>query len=182
MNRKILIIVFILGLSTAAQAGKGHNHDKQERSNHDHEKEDANLDHGKEEKKNVHHDHDEGENEGEKNVGPNKGVTSFDEEKGITLSEEARKKFSIETEMITGTGPWNLPESVLLLTGEEKNIYRYRDNAFKRIDVEIVKKAGGQIVLRSPELRNGDSIVVKGVGFIRTAEVDATSGESGHHH
>lgn len=192
MKKIFLLIVFIFGLSSAVQAGKGHNHeevskakkshdhdhdDEKEHSNHGHEKEDSNHDHRKEEKKHTGH-----EEEGTKNVGPNKGVTSFDEEKGFTLSEEARKKFSIETKLVNGNGPWNLPDSALLLSGKEKNIYRLRDGVFKRIDLKVLEKTGDQLLLESTELRSGDYVVIKGVGFIRTAEVDATSGESGHHH
>ncbi len=201
MKNIFLIIVFIFGLSAAVEARKAstkktkdsHDHgEEKEHSNHNHGKEEDNHDHGKnanhdndEEKKSGHDhgkNHEHEEEEGGKNVGPNKGVTSMDKEKGFTLSEEARKKFSIETEMITGDGPWKLPESALLLTGEEKNIYRYRNETFKRIEIQILEKNGSQFYLNSSELKSGDSVVVNGVGFIRTAELDATSGESGHHH
>ena len=203
MKNIFLIIVFIFGLNAAVGAGKAstkktkdsHDHDhgdEKEHSNHNHGKEEDNHDHGKnanhehdEEKKSGHDhgkNHEDEKEEGGKNVGPNKGVTSMDEENGFTLSEEARKNFSIETEMITGDGPWKLSESALLITGEEKNIYRYRNGTFKRIDIQIFEKNGSKVYLNSPELKSGDSVAVKGVGFIRTAELDVTSGDSGHHH
>jgi hypothetical protein len=181
-NILLIINILILGLGSVAKGTEDHDHKEKEIKNeHDHKDGDKH----KEEKKSGHDHgkkHEDEENEGGKNVGPNKGVTSIDEENGFTLSDEARKKFSIETEMVTGSGPWNFPESALLLTGEEKNIYRFRNGYFKRIDIQIFEKNGSQVYLNSPELKNGDSVVVKGVGFIRTAELDVTSGESGHHH
>lgn len=187
-----LVVLSVLVLAYAAPAwadDDDHKHDKkpsapqteaskQHKDNQDH-------DHGKEQHKEDaghEHGHDEEEESGEKNVGPNKGVTSFDEDKGFTLSEEAKKTFALQTQMLKGQGPWTLPTSAILLTGEETNIYRVRDDAFKRIDVEVVKKAQGQVQIQSRELRNGDAVVTQGVGFIRIAEADVTSGESGHHH
>ncbi len=186
-NILLTINILILGLGSVAKGTENHDHKEKEIKNskdsqdHDHKDDDK---HNEEKKSGLDHgkNHKDEEKEDGKNVGPNKGVTSMDEENGFTLSEEARKKFSIETEMITGDSPWKLPESALLITGEEKNIYRYRNGSFKRIDIQIFEKNGSQVYLNSPELKSGDSVVVNGVGFIRTAELDVTSGESGHHH
>jgi hypothetical protein len=173
---KKLIVIGILGLSTIAKGVEDHHHEK-EHPGHNHEKNEK--EHS--DKEHSHHEHGEKE-EGKKNVGKNKGVTSFDEDMGFTLSKEAIKNFSVKTEVMDGNGPWVVPVEALLLTGKEKNIYRYRKGTFKRIDIEVVGKLAGNILFKSLEIKKGDSIVVQGVGFIRTAEVDVTNGESGHHH
>jgi hypothetical protein len=164
---------------------------KQNEKAHVHEHNGAEKQNPPKESEKDHHDeaeqdHDHGEEQhkegGEKNVGPDKGVTSFDEEKGFTLSQEAKKTFALQTQLLKGAGPWTLPTSALLLTGEEINIYRVRDSAFKKINVKIIKKTQGQVQIKSTKLSNGDAVVTQGVGFIRIAEADVTSGESGHHH
>lgn len=199
MKNLFLIGLFVLGFSTMVKAAgdndhSGHDHEKKGKphsdkeakghSDHDHKKEEKpHSDHDHEKEAKGHSDHgNEEKKEGEKNVGPKKGVTSFDEVKGFTLSNEAIKNFSIKTEALEGNGPWVIPATALLLTGEEKNIYRLRDGYFKRIDIEVVEKVASKILFKSLEVKSGDSLVVQGVDFIRTAEVDATSGESGHSH
>jgi hypothetical protein len=81
-----------------------------------------------------------------------------------------------------GSGPWTIPTSALLITGEDKSVYRVRNETFKRIDVTVLSKNKTESVVQSNELNAGDSLVIKGVGDIRVAEVDVTSGESGHSH
>lgn len=159
-----------------------HDHNGDEKSHHNELDEGEHKAEKHEHKEGAKHEHEEAGEEGPKNVGPNKGITSYDEEKGFTLSEEAKKNFSLETQVLRGLGPWRVPASALLLTGEEKNVYRLRDGAFKRIDIKVGKNEAGQVAVNSEDLRNGDSVIIRGVGFIRIAEVDVVSGESGHHH
>lgn len=141
-------------------------------SGHDHKKEGASKEHGD----------SHGEEAEAKNVGPEKGITSFDEEAGFKMSAEALKTFSVEKISLKGSGPWTVPTSALLITNEDKSVYRFRDETFKRIDVTVLKKDKSEAVIQSNGLGEGDSLVTKGVGDIRVAEVDVTSGESGHSH
>lgn len=162
---------------------KSHKHDEGEKKHdeseehgkedsHGHEKKDGEAAHGHEE---------EGEVEA-KNVGPEKGITSFDEDAGFKMSAEALKTFSVEKIKISGDGPWTVPASALLITGEVKSVYRVRDDTFKRIEVTVLTRSKTEVVVRAGEISSGDNIVTKGVGDIRVAEVDVTSGESGHSH
>lgn len=132
--------------------------------------------------KNLDEKKDSNAEENSQNIGPDKGVSSFDKEKGFTLSEEAKKNFSIQVKVLEGSGPWSVPDSALLFSGNEKNIYRVRDGFFKRIDITIVKKDKKTLTIKSNEIKVGDAIVIQGVGFIRIAEVDVTSDDSGHGH
>lgn len=148
---------------------KGHNDGE---SGHDHKKEGANSGHGD----------SHGEEAEAKNVGPEKGITSFDEDAGFKMSTEALKTFSVEKISLNGAGPWTVPSASLLITNEDKSVYRVRNEIFKRIDVTVLSKNKTQAVIQSDELTAGDGLVTKGVGDIRVAEVDVTSGESGHSH
>lgn len=139
---------------------------------HDHKKEGANSGHGD----------SHGEEAEAKNVGPEKGITSFDEDTGFKMSAEALKTFSVEKIALNGAGPWTVPSASLLITNEDKSVYRVRNETFKRIDVTVLSKNKTQAVIQSDELAAGDGLVTKGVGDIRVAEVDVTSGESGHSH
>ena len=158
---------------------EGEKHDEEDEGHkdgepgHDHKKEGAN---------NSGHGDFHGEEAEAKNVGPEKGITSFDEDTGFKMSAEALKTFSVEKIALNGTGPWTVPSSSLLITNEDKSVYRVRNEIFKRIDIIVVSKNNSQAVIRSEELHAGDSLVTKGVGDIRVAEVDVTSGENGHSH
>lgn len=186
---KIFFLLFSflsLGLSTVANSNGDHDKKTRQKATEKagHIEKDSHKDHDDhDESEKSRHASDKNEEDENKNVGPNKGVTSFDEEKGFSLSEEAKKTFSIQTQKLNGPGPWSLPQSALLFMGEEKNVYRLRDGFFKRVDIESIKKdKDNKITVKSESLKIGDSVVVQGVGFIRIAEVDATSVESGHGH
>ncbi len=169
-----------------------------ESEDHDHE-EKGHEDHGSE-KKGAHahsatdeHGHDEhgegehGEGEHEEeaapNVGPDKGILEASADLGIKLSPEALRNFEIQTVKLSGNGPWIIPASARLLSGEEVNLYRERSGAFKRIDFKLIRKNSEQITITSSELKIGDGIVTIGIGFLRIAELAAFGGApEGHSH
>ncbi|MNL80824.1 hypothetical protein D3C87_2077680 [compost metagenome] len=76
-----------------------------------------------------------------------------------------------------------MPESAILHSGEEVNVYRLRDDFFKRIDFNKKSQSGGKISLESKDLKSGDQIVTRGLGFLRIAELSAFGGTpEGHSH
>ncbi|MCC7460247.1 MAG: hypothetical protein IT286_02990 [Proteobacteria bacterium] len=138
--------------------------------------------HQHEEKASTENHEGHEEEEAKPNVGPDKGILKFDEHDGFELSPEALKSFNIQTQLLKDATSWELPVSCLLLTGNEKNVYRLRNHAFLRIDISILKKTDKTVRIISSDLKTGDAVVVQGVGFLRIVEVDATSGETGHSH
>ena len=130
------------------------------------------------------HDHGEGEEEeGGSSVGPEKGITEFSERNGFKLSAEALKNFDLKYLKLNGDGPWALPKAALVHSGEETNLFRKRNGFFKRIDFQTTKNAGNQLTVDSDDLREGDEVVVVGLGFLRIAELAATGGVAhGHSH
>ena len=178
-----LLMAFFLAFAGSPLA---ENHEAKTTKSHD------SHGHDEEAESHAHEDHDEhgeegghaehGEEEAPKNVGPNKGITSYDEKKGFVLSAEATKNFRIESLRIDGSGPWSVPPRTLVITGEEKSVYRFRDGFLKRIRIEVQKKTKESISIVTSQLKSGDAVIVSGAGFLRIAEVDLTSGESGHHH
>lgn len=169
-TRTTILLVFLIPTSFAF-ADDEHHHDEAEKG-HASAKADSHDDH-----KDDHEEEAAGAN-----VGPDKGITSYDEHSGFTLSKEATKNFEIQTARLGGASPWPLPRTGLVVTGEDKSVFRMRKERFLRVDVEVLKKDKSQVTLRSKDLAPGDEVVVKGAGFLRVAEIDATSGESGHHH
>ena len=130
------------------------------------------------------HDHKEGEEEeAGGSVGPDKGITEFSERNGFKLSPEALKNFDLKFIKLNGDGPWNLPKSALVHSGEETNLFRKRNDFFKRIDFETIKNSGTQLTIDSDDLREGDEVIIIGLGFLRIAELAATGGVAhGHSH
>ncbi len=127
-----------------------------------------------------HDDHEE--EEAPKNVGPNKGIVSFDEREGFVLSKEATKNFKIEYATHQSASPWSLPKTALVMTRDDVSVFRSRKGKLLRVDVKVVTRTQTHAQITSKDLSAGDQVVIQGAGFLRVAELDATSGESGHHH
>lgn len=148
--------------------------------------EDVHLDeeeHGKEGHENEHGHEEEKHEEENSKIGNGKGIISASEDNGFELSQEAVKNFSFTTIKLSGDFPWKLPDSALLLSQDEINIYRIREKIIKRVDLEVIKKTEGSIWIKSFDLKNGDSVIISNVGFIRIAELTAFGGaEEGHSH
>lgn len=117
------------------------------------------------------------------NIGPDKGITEFSERHGFKLSPEALKNFDLKFFKLNDEGPWDIPKSALIHSGEETNLFRKRNNFFKRIDFKTIQKSGPRLTIDSDDLREEDEIVITGLGFLRIAELAATGGVShGHSH
>ncbi len=127
-------------------------------------------------------DGEHGEEQQGKRIGPDKGITSYDEHKGFSLSKEAEKTFDIKTQILSKSPSWDLPIAALVYIQSETFVYRVRDSLIKRVEIELEKKNSKTVLVRSRDLVPGDAVIVNGSGFVRVAEVDLTSGESGHSH
>ncbi|WP_415062620.1 hypothetical protein [Bdellovibrio sp.] len=158
--------------STAAEDTEIHDHDGKEE--HDH-KEEAEHGHDKE-----GHDHEEEE---VASVGPDKGITEFREVAGFKLSPEAIRNFGMKVQNLSGKGPWTVPSSSVLYSGEEINVYRVRKGFIKRVDFSSIFKDSKIVKIQSSDLKEGDQIVIEGIGYLRAAEIVATGGApEGHSH
>lgn len=158
---------------------KEESHAHEDEKEHGHEEEDGHA----HDEKDEHGHGDEEEHGGASNVGPDKGVTHADEKLGIRLSPEAQKSFDLRFVTVAEQSQIWLPKSAVLRSLEEVNLYRLRDQYLKTIDFQIVSSEENRILVTSKDLKAGDSILVQGVNFVRTAELDAFAGESaGHSH
>jgi len=116
-------------------------------------------------------------------IGPDKGITEYREHDGFKLSPEAFKNFEIVTIDVGQGEILILDEKVIVKTGVEQNLFRLRNDFFKRVDFTLVNRSAGKIQIKSTELRPGDKIVVQGMGFLRISEISATGGApEGHSH
>lgn len=184
----ILTLIFFNFSSWANEEEHGHDHEAtKEASDHgedkhgdDHDETKEADDHGDD--KGHGHEEKAGAEEPPKNVGPGKGVVSYSEKEGFQLSPEATKKFGLTYVNVKGTSPWEINTSAIIQTGADTSVYRNKNGIIKRIDISIVKKGKEKSLVSSKEIQSGDQIIVTGVSFLRTAELDLTSGESGHHH
>lgn len=186
MNYKILAIVTALCFMAPGKYLLAENQNNKGDESHKEKSDPAKEENHEEEKDHKHAEGEKkdhgGDEEEAKNVGPEKGVTSFDEEAGFKISQEATKTFSIEKLSLNGSGPWTVPVSAILFTSEDKSVYRVRKDFFKRVDVQILRKDKNSAVIQSSDLASGDTLVTKGASSLRVAELDVTSGESGHSH
>lgn len=116
------------------------------------------------------------------NVGADKGVVEVNERLGFKLSPEALKNFEVKSMKLSGDGPWEIPRSAIVTSGEETNLYRIRSGFFKRIDFEVIRALPNKAVIAdSNDMREGDEIVSHGVGFLRISELSLEGGLSHSH-
>lgn len=142
-------------------------------------------DHSTKEAKEEHPGHGEesDEEEGGGNVGPEKGIIEASPAKGFKLSPEALKNFEIKTLKLTGDGPWPVLTSAIVHSGEETNLMRLRSGFFKSIDFQVIRKTPSGPVVDSDDMREGDEIVISGLGFLKISELAAFGGVAhGHSH
>lgn len=164
----LLLLVFALTIYGTGRASENHRSAQKEEN---HTEKDG-------------HSHEEGEEEESVgNVGADKGITEFSERNGFKLSPEALKNFELKFAKLNGDGPWTISKSAVVYSGEETNLFRRRNDFFKRIDFQISKNTGNQLTIDSDDLREGDEVVIMGLGFLRIAELAATGGVAhGHSH
>lgn len=136
-------------------------------------------DHGEGEK---HGEHTEGAEENPQ-VGPTKGILEFNESLGFKLSPEAEKNFKIQKTKVTSAGTIEVSKEAILTAVSEVNIFRYRDGYYKRIDFVTISQLNNKVLVKSKDLKPNDEVVVRGLGFLRIAELAAFGGApEGHSH
>lgn len=183
------LVILVIGSIASAEKPHvkaevvGQDSDKAHHDKHDDHEKDKDNTH--KEAKASHDEHGEHGNESEENpqVGEGKGITAASAEDGIKLSSDAIKNFEIQTVKISNLNNISLPKKAIVTAGDEVNLFRVRDGFYKRIDFDIVRKDGVQIMIKSKELKLNDEIVVYGMGFLRIAEIAAFGGApEGHSH
>lgn len=103
-------------------------------------------------------------------VGPDKGVLEVDEDKGFVLRSSAERNFSIQKTLLKAGPSWTVPASSLVHSGMETQVIRQRAGHWKSVDVDVVRKSGNRIEIRSKELLNGDLLATAGLGFLKIIE------------
>ncbi len=146
-----------------------HDHKKDHKDNHQDEDKDDHKNEHKDEHKDEHGehgDHDDHANE-----------VSAD---GFKLNDASIKTFGLVNL------PYSAPSVVVskeaIFKGlNEVNLYRLRNGFYKRVDFKILSQNKNDFRVSSPDLAAGDQIVVKGIGFLRIAEIAASGGLSDSH-
>jgi len=184
--KKIIVMLLaaflILTPTTSLDASEEHDHDHDETEHSEESAKPVNEKHEKDNHQDHEDSHGHGHEENER-IGEGKGIVEYNEKEGFRLSPEATKNFSLKTQTLLGKGPWTLPLSAVLYSGEEVNLYRLREGHVKRIDFKIQRKNKESLVVSSSDLSAGDQVAIDGVGFLRIAELAATGQTpDGHAH
>ncbi|MBC76166.1 MAG: hypothetical protein CME64_09135 [Halobacteriovoraceae bacterium] len=164
---------------------KGHAHEDEEKShkgNAHEDEEKSHKGHG-EHKGDDHAGHDDHEGHGSsKAIGKGKAIEEVDERKGFKMSKEAKETIGVKLRKFSYS-PLNIPKDALVVSLEEKGIYRYRDGYFKMVKVKIEKESNKTFTVSVNALRDGDQIAIGGVGLLRVTDIYSTdTSEYGHSH
>ena len=101
-------------------------------------------------------------------------------ENGLKLTDQSIKTFGLLYLKYTGVQT-QVSKEAIYKGLNEVNLYRLRDGFFKRIDFKTLSQNKDSYTVSSTDLKNGDQIVIKGVGFLRIAEIAASGGLSDSH-
>lgn len=176
---KILLSLLLIGNMTLASDD---HHDE----NHSHDKKNTqkNSDEHNAENKHTDDEHDDDHHDETASTSSvSKGILKADEHEGFQISNEAEKNFEIKKIKLNSNNTASIPKTAILTTGEEKNIYRYRQQNYKRIDFKVIQNKNSILVIQSNELSPGDEIVIEGIGYLRITEIAAFGGApEGHSH
>lgn len=128
-------------------------------------------------------DHGDEEAEESASVGPGKAVLrAKNEGRFLLLAPEAQKTIGLKVaEVAFVSGQGTVPIESLLEYQQVKAVYRLLPDGFiEYVVVNIKKRTDGGALIVGP-LSSGDKIVVSGVAFLRSAQLEA-SGEGGAGH
>ncbi len=92
-------------------------------------------------------------------------------ERGFRLSDPAQKRLGIRTRVIESEGEFQASPEALVHYGDQVGVYLLRGGWFKLVQVKWTKEASGLVVVRSPELRQGDALVIGGAPFLRVTDL-----------
>jgi hypothetical protein len=73
-------------------------------------------------------------------------------------------------------GPtWNLPASSLVYSGLETQVFRQREGYWKSVDVNVLRRSGSTVEIRSKDLAKGDQLATQGSAFLKIIEQSVMS-------
>jgi hypothetical protein len=184
--RKYLFFISLIFSAIApqlltAQDEHGHESDEKIRKSADeHKNEHANEDETSSDEDHSHEEAEEkGHEEGSAAVGPDKGILEKGP-KGIRLSPEAIKTFDLKFAQV-GSSEFDLPKDALVEIRDGRFVYVVNENWISRVKAEVIQKRESQVRVRIAEFNPQLQVIVKGVGFVRGAELIAAEGATHSH-
>jgi hypothetical protein len=101
-----------------------------------------------------------------------KAVYEISAEKGMKLTKAALENIEVKTVKITEGFEASVPLSSLVQFQDQLGVYRVREDWFKLIKVEVIKKNYQSAQIHGDFLP-GDSLVIEGASLLRISELDA---------
>lgn len=104
------------------------------------------------------------------------GAAKLLENGEFTLSPKSEKRLGLKWEVLDDKKPWMVPKEAIVKIKFTTGVYRKFEGRITMVILESFKESGDQVIIHSPDLEPGDEVAVKGVKYIRLAEVDISSG------
>lgn len=104
------------------------------------------------------------------------GAAKLLEDGEFTLAPKAEKRMGIEWMTLKGNGPWKVPADSLVKIKFITAAYRKFEGRITLVVLTETRKEGNVVIISSPDLADGDLLAIKGVKYLRLAEVDISSG------
>lgn len=104
------------------------------------------------------------------------GAAKLLEDGEFQLTPKAEKRMGIEWLTLKGDGPWKVPVDALVKVKFTTSAYRKFEGRITLVILTDTKREGNFVTISSPDLADGDLLAIKGVKYLRLAEVDISSG------
>ena len=106
-----------------------------------------------------------------------KAVPETSKTDGFRLSEKAIRTIGLIAKPIESAPEFTIPEKALVHSLDLLAIYRLRGGWYKLVPIEVVRKKGSELVVRSQEIKPGsDRVVTNGIELLRATEMEAFGG------
>lgn len=106
------------------------------------------------------------------NVGPSKAVLEADKEKGLRLSKQALENLRLKFQPVASGNVIEISQSAIVHFQDFTGVYRFRQNWFKLVEVDLLSTQNGKVTFQSKEFVSGDQVVVQGSSFLRATDMD----------
>lgn len=113
-------------------------------------------------------------------IGKDKGVIELLKDGSFTLSNESISRLKIKATTIQSL-PARISRNAVSFSLLENKLFKMNGSTFKKIDFKFLSKSKEEVVIQSSELKNGDQIVVSGIGYLQIISSQLGEGKEEKH-
>lgn len=97
------------------------------------------------------------------------------EDGNFKVNEKALNHLGVRFTVLSGLGPWTVPQSSLVRIKLTQGVYRRYEGELTYVIVKVISSKNDEATIQSEDLETGDEVAITGAKFLRMAETDLNS-------